>query len=344
MKKVLIIGPEYYDYYLSVEKAFKNLGYSTRAISYFNSQVSSLSERIRYHFSKKKEHFFDAKRNKFNETVLGIYAEFEPDLVFIIQALEVHLETVKKMNKSKKILWMMDSIFRDERCYALRNSVDEIFVFEKTDIPRLWEQDKVRAHFLPLALDETIYFPTVKTNDIDILFVGALYENRIKLLEKVCARFKGYNIRIYGYYYSPFRRPLYHLFRKHRKYFLNKNISPEKVNQLYNRSRICLNIHHAQNKHGVNQRFFEISGSKAFQLVDHNEYITQNFSEEEIMTYRSVEEMIEKIEMVFKNKINTALFAEKAYNKVMANHTFTHRIKQMLDFIQPVESLTGTSV
>lgn len=337
MKKVLIVGPEFYNYYLSVEKAFKNLGFQTKTISY-ETDVSSFGERIAYHLSFDKAAFMEKKRKRFNDDVLKIYSSFKPDLVFIIQASEVYKETVEKMKDCKKVLWMMDSIFRNKRGYAIRTSVDYIFVFEKTDISRLWDSEKIKAWFLPLALDETVYFPTVKTKEIDILFIGALYEHRIALLEKMCQEFKGYNIKIYGNYYSPVRRPFYHLFRKNKDTFLNKNIPPATVNQLYNRSKICLNIHHTQNKHGVNQRFFEISGSKSFQLVDYNEYIAENFSSEEIMTYRSAQDMLEKIAVVLKGGINTEAIAEKAYNKVISGHTFTHRMKHVLDFIEQQEA------
>lgn len=333
MKKVMIVGPKFYDYYLSIERGFKNLGFSTSAICYYDAEVSTLGEKASYLFSTSRKNFFDKKRDQFNNDVLKLYITFQPDLVFIIQAMELYKDTVEKMTGCKKVLWMMDSIFRIERGYALRKSVDEIFVFEKTDIPKLWEEDKIKAHFLPLALDEKVYFPIDAKKEIDLLFVGALYENRLRLLENICDRFKEYNIKIYGWYYSPFRRPYYHLFRKHKKAFLNKNISPRKVNELYSRSKICLNIHHTQNRYGVNQRFFEISGSRSFQLVDQNEYISDNFTEKEILMYKSEGELVEKIEAALTGKIDIALQAQRAYTKILSEHTFTHRMQEMLDNI-----------
>src|SRR6185503_17129593 len=118
--------------------------------------------------------------------------------------------------------------------------------------------------------------------------------------------------------YSPLRKPLYHLFRKNKNVFLNKNVTPSTVNSLYNQSKICLNIHHSQSKHGVNQRFFEISGSKAFQLVDDNPYIAENFSTDDITTYGSPREMLEKIGRALKNDEETNVIAERAYKKVIS--------------------------
>ena len=332
-KKVLVIGPEFFGYYLSVEKAFKQLGYTTQSVSYI-TQVENKWERIVYHFSGDKEAFFEKKRRVFNNKVLSLYKEFRPDIVFIIQGSEIYSETVEKMKEAKKILWMMDSIFRNKRGYALRKIVDYIFVFERTDVDKLLENENIVSHFLPLALDEAVYYPyTNRKDEIDILFVGALYDNRVVLLERIYQEFKDYNMKVYGHYYSPFRRPLYHFFRRNKNVFLNKNISPAFVNELYNRSKICINIHHNQNKYGVNQRFFEISSSKSFQLVDRNGYITENFGSDEIATYNSEDELIEIIRSVLHGQINTKAFAEKAHKKVLTNHTFRRRMEYVMALV-----------
>ena len=337
MKKVLIVGPEFFDYNLSIKSAFENLGWTTKVMGYHGGEVASTIERIDYHLTRDKSVFFEKKRAQFNARLLTIYKEFNPDIVFVIQASEVYKETIEQMTKSRKVLWMMDSIFRIPMAFAMRNEFDHIFLFEKTDVGRLWEEEKIRSWFLPLALDEKVYFPTVKTNEIDILFVGALYQKRIELLEKVCKEFAGRSIKIYGNYYSPFRRPAYHFSRKNKQSFLNKNIAPSEVNRLYNRSRICLNIHHEQSRYGVNQRFFEISGSRSFQVVDNNPFITENFSPTEVMTYVSTDDMLKKIEYVLSGNVNEQEMTENAYQKILAGHTFTQRIKQVLATIDNKE-------
>jgi spore maturation protein CgeB len=332
MRKVLIIGPDFFDYNQSIERAFINLGFETKVIGYTPGQVRSLKEKFQYHITRDKDIFFNKIKKEFNQDVSDLYNSFKPDLLFLIQGNYIFKSTVEMM-KCKKVLWMMDSIFRAEEAWQIRNSVDFIFVFEKTDVDKLWQSEKITARFLPLALDETVYFPTNKNRDIDILFVGALYENRIRLLKKIINRFPLKSIKIYGSYYSPFRRPFHHLFRRDKKSFLNKNISPQKVNEVYNRSRICVNIHHSQSQYGVNQRFFEISGSRSFQLVDNNPYIRDNFSAEEITIYHSEQDLFDKIEFFLEDHVSAGRVAEKAYEKILSQHTFTYRIKGVLEII-----------
>ena len=333
MQKVLIIGPEFYDYNLSIATAFSNLGFETKVIGYHGSMTTSAKERVRYHLSRDKKDFFEKIKRQFNEDILKTQQAFKPDLVFIIHGGDVFEETVASLKGCKKVLWMMDSITRSKVLYPLTRVVDYNFFFEKTDVDYLWELGKIKSWFLPLALDEKVYFPVPGQRDIDILFVGALYESRIKLLQKITAEFSDKNIKIYGTYYSPLRRPVHHLLRKNKNIFMNRNIRPSAVNLLYNRSKVCLNMHHTQSKYGVNQRFFEISGSKAFQLVDENPFISDYFRDEAIMTYKTEQQMLEKISYALSNPEPINQMAEKAYQAVVATHTFTHRIRYVLDII-----------
>jgi spore maturation protein CgeB len=98
-----------------------------------------------------------------------------------------------------------------------------------------------------LALDETVYF-TIKNHekDIDLLFVGRLDSKREKILENLVKDFPKLNIQIYGGYVGliPSKRHFKYYFRGYKKYFKNKNITPSKVNILYSRTKIAINIHH----------------------------------------------------------------------------------------------------
>jgi spore maturation protein CgeB len=333
MGKVLIIGPEFFDYNISVANAFEHFGFETSTIGYSAGTVTSIRQRIKYHLSGNKKSFFDNINSKVNAEVLKEYKRFKPDIVFIIHGGVLFPETMNLLKSCKKALWMMDSLARGGSVSPFIKSLDYIFSFEKIDVDFLWNEAKINSWFLPLAVDPTFYHPVEIKQDIDILFVGALYENRVITLNRVVEEFKERNIKIYGSYYSPLRRPFHHLFRVNKNIFLNKNVSPFHVNQLYNRSKICLNIHHSQSKFGVNPRFFEISGSKGFQLVDKKGYIDQNFTTDEIMTYSSEAELMEKIHYAFNNPVLTKQMASRAYEKVTTQHTFTHRIKYVLDVI-----------
>ena len=80
-----------------------------------------------------------------------------------------------------------------------------------------------------------------------------------------------------------------------------------------------------------NQRFFEIKASKALQLVDENQYIYENFPEDEAIIYKNNLDLFKKCEYYLENYPD--YYVENSYNNVIKNHTFSSRIKYILECI-----------
>jgi spore maturation protein CgeB len=329
-KKVLIVGPTFYGYNQSVERAFNILGYQTKVLNFLDADVEGLKEKITYHLSKSKPGFFEKKRIRYNAYFKKEYDAYQPDILFLIKGSILQPQTVEYARKKcPVILWMMDSIYLNHTSYILRNVVDHIFLFEETEIPKL-AAEGIKAHFLPLALDESVYYPIEKEKDIDLLFVGALYPNRIELLDKIINAFPEKKIKIYGRYFSPLRQPLKYLFRKDKHVYTNKNLPPNELNKLYAKSKVCLNIHHKQSIVGVNQRFFEILGSKSLQITDFKKFIGDNFTENDLLWYRDEKELMKKLELSFVEGTPKNEMVENGYKKVLEGHTFVKRVQSLL--------------
>ena len=332
-QKVLIVGPKFYGYSLSVEKAFKKLGFSTVVMTFSEKDVENSAEKIAYHLTRDKPGFFEKKRIRFNIRFRKIYDNFQPDIVFIIKGSTLYPESITHAKNSINILWMMDSIYRNDYSYNLRKLVDHLFLFEETDVEKLREEEGIVSHFLPLALDESVYYPVQNEKDIDVLFVGMLYGNRIRLIDQVIKNFPGKKIKVYGKFFSPLREPLKYLFRKNRHIYINKNIEPELLNKLYSRTKVCLNIHHDQSVVGVNQRFFEILGSRSLEITDYKPYMGKHFTTGDLFWYRTEEEMLSQIGEALDNYQQLGTVIKNGYQKVIAAHTFTERMRYVLDVI-----------
>jgi spore maturation protein CgeB len=329
-KKVLIVGPNFYGYNQSVARAFSNLGYQTKELGFLDADVEGFKEKVLLHLTRNKEKLFLKKRLSYNVYFKKEYDDYQPDILFLIKGSILQPETVEyARKKSLVILWMMDSIYLNHTSYILRNKVDHIFLFEETEIPKL-EAEGIKAYFLPLALDESIYYPIESEKDIDLLFVGALYHNRIELLNKIIKHFPDKKIKIYGNLFSLWRKPFKYFFRKDKHIYTNKNVQPAGLNKLYSRSKVCLNIHHTQSVNGVNQRFFEILGARALQLTDDKLYVKENFSPNDVLIYNNVEELIATIKNVFSNYFFYAEVLQNGYQKVLERHTFTKRVQSLL--------------
>ncbi|AGB42259.1 hypothetical protein Halha_2385 [Halobacteroides halobius DSM 5150] len=336
-RKVLIIGPKFYNYNKSVGKAFQRLGWQTEIIDFFEEYPPGLKNKILCGALSEifKIKYFVRKYDKtINEYILDIYRDFEPEIVFVIKGHKLYPKTIKEMKGSKVVLWMMDSIYRVPETYKNLDLYDYKFMFEKSDVNKL-EKEGFCSYFLPLALDSEIYYPIDKKEDIDILFVGSLYPERLEVLDKLINDFPKFNIKIYGKY-TNWRRPnsyINYYLKKYDHYFMNKNILPKKVNELYSRSKLIINIHHNQSQYGCNPKVFEILGTKSCQLVDNNKFVRQNFSQEEIVTYFSYNDLKEKIKKYLVDSELRSSISEEGYEKVKKNHNFNRRIQKVISII-----------
>jgi len=331
-KRVLIIGPDFFGYNESISRAFESLGFITQIIDFGEMYTPiSLQNKILYNISINRNLFMSNNQIKLNKKILKKYDKFQPDIVFVIKGNKIFEKTLKKMENTIKILWMMDSIYVYPESYTKLKYFDYLFMFEKTDVTKLAEEG-ITAYFLPLALDESNYYPIENhIKDIDISFIGNIFPKRMEILQRLIQEFPNKNLKFYGRYIYPSRNILQFLFRKQRQYFSNNNVKPSEANNIYNRSRICVNIHHDQSKYGVNQRFFEILGAKTLQVVDNNPFITEHFTEDEIVTYSTVDELISYCRVFLDN--SPVNIIENGYRKILEQHTFTKRIKSVLEVI-----------
>ena len=332
--KVLIIGSNYFNFNDSVKEAFELLGWQAIVDGYDNP-IHPFKGLIKWQhkFSYNKEKLRDKQAKKYNQYILRMFSEINPDLVFILNGNILFTQTLDIFRKtSKVIVWMYDAISRFPKSQEHIDHSDAFFCYEKQDVEYYLQQGKI-AYFLPQACDENLYHSTQTSKDIDILFVGVLYryEKRIKLLKEVVTRFSDKKILIIGIYKPWYKNPLKYIFRERKNVYSNKNIPVKEVNKYYNRSKIVINIHHETQQYGANPKVFEISGAGAYQICDTNPYIESVFPNGEIGLYHNEEELFACIEDALNN--NKSAEIKKAQEMILAQHTFLHRVKEMLQII-----------
>lgn len=331
-KKVLILGPSFFGYNESIRRAFDAQGYRTQVMEYdepvhpFNRKNKILRKLFPHSGWLRRK-----SRRLFNAEVIACYEAYRPDLVFIYNGDILEKETVCRFKERSKVaVWMLDGAFRHPDSVAIAPEADAYFCFEKSDVDKL-QALGIKAYFLPQGYDPAVYYPVPGAKDIDVLFVGALYRypKRIRLL-KALVRELGdtCTVRIYGPY-KPFEKnPLKWLFREKRNIFRNKSIPPEEVNRLYNRARLCVNIHHAQSVNGANPKVFEICGAGAFQLVDYNDFIAGVYPDGEAALFRTDAAFIRMAKQFL--AADTSEAAARAHQIVSTKHTFECRIREAL--------------
>jgi len=337
MPKTLIISSPFFDYQISVGNAFKKLGYEVR-IETYDEPIHPFKGflRLRHKFSLHKEALREKSRLKYKSYIESVFDLFRPDIVFTYNGQILSDDTLDyfRNNGAKVIVWMYDSVLRDDRarCRTHIDHSDLFCCFEEKDVDYYASIGK-KAYFLPLACDPDVYFPQESDKDIDILFVGNIYTSskRKEILEDLVRHYPDKNIQIYGEYKPYFKNPLSWMFRRYRRIFKNHNIPPHQVNELYSKTRIALNIHNKQTFNGANQRLFEACGAGAYQICDANPYIEGLFRNGEVGLYHNSEELYALIDFALSHDMSRQ--ARQAYEIIAADHTFVKRVETMLDLI-----------
>lgn len=339
MQRVLIIGPDFYHYNTSLKDAFEAMGMTARIVSYDERLIKDVLLRNYYRLlrlaGKDAERIYE---NRLNRRILETYRAFQPELVLVIKGTRIDRETLEAMKGSRLVLWMMDSILRIPQAMKNVDVFDAVFLFEKDDGEAL-AQRGITGHYLPLGYDESIYHPLeketgLKEKDIDITFVGDIYEAREVLLERLIQDFKGRRLRFYGRYLGLDRpkRFIPYIFKGRRRIFMNREVSPDEVNRIYQRSRIVLNMHHDQNRYSCNPRTFEILGSGALQVVDRKDFLVENLADGLVM-YKDYEDLRKKVGDILKDPSRYEDIRRIGHASAVEFHTFKARVERILEVL-----------
>ena len=96
---------------------------------------------------------------------------------------------------------------------------------------------------------------------------------------------------------------------------------------LFNKSKVCLNIHQDFTNNALNIRTFEILGSGAYQMIENfDSTLTLLNDDSSIIRYDSPEDLVKKLKEILLNYRN-----RKFENK---NHTFEGRLNQVFKIIK----------
>ena len=271
----------------------------------------------------------------------------ENDIQLVIGVAQSPL-TIKACNKLRETgiltsFWFVEDFRTIQSWQGIAPSVDYFFTIQKNEFYQELQKLGVRnANYLPMAY--SIYdhkkieigISEKEKFGSDISFVGAGYYNRQRSFISIL----DYNFKIWGNNW-----PLGGIYDKvlQRK---GKRVSTGDINKIFNSSKINLNLHSSTyiehiNPNGdfVNPRSFEIAGGENFQLVDNRNLMSELFYDDEIATYNSMDDLIIKIDIFLADPKKREEFIFKSFKRAHFEHTYTHRMFEMLSYILQKEQL-----
>ena len=322
------------------QDALQSLGHSVRVFEapIFYSTFTGLKN-----LDLSPEQIYPLERSFLQIVGQAIWAQaeaFEPHLLLSMAQAPVSKAILARLRKFgiRTAMWFVEDyeLFQYWQLYA--PLYDVFAVIQKEPF---WQalQKIGQNHILYLPLAASPKFHQKLTLDpseeqmygADIGFLGAGYPNR-RLAFRTLA---GKNFKIWGSDWED-EQLLAKNIQRH-----GQRISPEESVKIYNATKINLNLHSSMKVDQlvsggdfVNPRTFELAAMEAFQLVDERTLLPELFAPDELATFATIDELYAKIEFYLHHPKERLAIVAKAKAKVLAAHTYQHRMETLLNYIQ----------
>ena len=341
-KTILVAGPPFRGYSGMIVDAFAKCGLNT-AVLEWQYKKRNLGEEIMYYSSKGYRTRLGNARDKANALVLEkAVLERSPDYVLVLKAVDLTEMTVAHCANSgtKTVLWAYDSAAEYPIIGSAAPKYDLVYTYEPADIEAL--SRTCSPKLLPMAFDPRFYFRKTGrgSKSLDICFVGAvdMYPQRRRLLKHISDRFREKTIGVWtdsAHWYSHKRvRDVLGFGSKRNVELHRQTLDHASVNDIYNRSRICVNVHHRQSVRAVNPRTFEILGSGGLLITDRRLDEIEGFEGGEgYVHYSDESELMDRLGMLLEDEQKAQRIADAGY-LAARTHTYEQRARTILDALR----------
>jgi spore maturation protein CgeB len=332
----LVVGPDYFHYTDALGAGFQSLGHTVRVHKFQNYiKICSYIEKkiLKSGYTGIRQRYYQ----KWNTELIDQWWKINPNLCIICNGECLLAETLKLFaSKSTVILWLFDSILLPWQNKELLPYYHHILVFDPQDVLYIKQQYGLESQCINMGYDPSIFHPQALEKDIDICFVGRMTPKRGAILRQVAeyARQNEKKMLVYGKWWNEKqfwkRRRFEQKYQPLQLFIPNVMISPVQAARLYNRSKICLNIHIKEHE-GINPRTFEICGTNSFQLIDYKTELWKIFAEgKNLIAYRDADDLVAKIQHFLADAAGREEMARRGHELVRAGWTVADIIKQSL--------------
>ncbi len=274
-----------------------------------------------------------------------------PNPICMLLATDVHLVKsglIKELQNVRSIVWGLpwfrgsDKFFVDhdldpEFWYIPESSKRKIldigpdFLFSATSPSGFnffeeWTKREITIKSLPLACDTHYYGPNnphyAEFEDIDIAFVGGYWWSKGRQLDAYLRQFEE-RLIVYGYNAWPYSG-------------YRGRLSREREASLYCQAKISPAVNEpsvALLKGQINERVFKVAGSKGCAVVDAVPEYRELYGVDELLVADNPQDFREIIETLLKDENLRNKYAESGHSATMARHTYAHRAREVLNYL-----------
>ncbi|MBU3917548.1 glycosyltransferase [bacterium] len=347
--KILVVGDGHSAIHeVAVVDAFKKLGHQVESFywqAYFNSQnsVERLWQRIQNKF------IIGPTIDRLNADLVNAVAQFNPKLIFIYRGTHIYSLTITKIRQKlpecvvygynnddpfaeghPPWLWrhFLKCVPKYDLVFAYRHH--NLNDFRKIDAKRV---ELLRSWFIPEINHPVILSEADKDEfECDVVFIGHFEaDGRLGFLEEIVRN--GFNLRLFG--------PDYEWDHHLKKSEVLRHLAPVHLvwNEDYNKAlcgaKIALCFFSKLNRDTYTRRCFEIPATETLLLSEYSEDICSLYRMgEEADTFKTKQEMIQKIKLYLNNEILRHNVAINGNKRVIADgHDIVSRMAEVLEYV-----------
>jgi spore maturation protein CgeB len=267
-----------------------------------------------------------------------------PDLIVVLNGVSnidaAQIDTVRRKG-IKTAVWIVDDPYFVDITQNIVPHYDYIFTHERNCVTYYQNLGCKNVSYLPLAASSTMFYPKPLdlSQQTDVCFIGMAFHNRRQFFDRLAAFLAVRKCVIAGGGWNRLKN-----------YALLKNqirltgIDPEQAVNYYNNAKIVLNLHRSIENEpnnskriaalSINPRTFEICACGALQLTDIRHDLNQFYTAgEEIVTYGSSGELMEKAKFYLKHEAARRAIAQKALLRTVRDHTYYNRVSHLLSVV-----------
>jgi len=280
------------------------------------------------------------------QPIRDLAAAHRPDLLLALDGMDLPVEKVDAVRKLgiKTAIWLTDDPYYTDLTTKIAPHYDYVFTLERNCIDLYRSLGCRHVYYLPFAAYAGHYRPTLTRSAIrrQISFIGSAYWNRVEFLRPVIGRLMEKGLRMNGIWWD--RLPEYTLYPDQIE--IGKWMGPVETSEVYSGTKIVLNLHRSTLDKTMNNntarigaispnpRTFEISASGTLQLADIRGDLSSFYKlGEEIETFSNSDELMDKVNYYLSHENERQQIALRALERTLRDHTYSHRINQMLGYI-----------
>ena len=267
-------------------------------------------------------------------------AEDPPDLVLSLAQAPLILPMLEHLRRKRFLtaMWFVENYRHLTYWQQLAAGYDFWFVIQQEPcIAALKQAGAKEVRYLPMAADPSVHRPLELTQaereeyGSDVSFVGAGYANRREIFPRLLGH--EWRFKLWGNEWEG-AADLTSVLQRN-----GARIDTDTCQKVFNASAVNLNLHSwagaGLDPDGdfVNPRTFELAACGAFQLTDRRSLLPDLLTADEVATVSSPDELPAEITRWLREPEQRVAMAAQARQRVLAEHTYAHRMRDLLSQI-----------